>query len=210
MFWQGGCKFILRARTGSTVKIYDSSVRPDSVYKCLLVAAQSTVADTLSVLLSCYPPATRPDPTTIALYEHSPSLSCERLLAPRELTLRVRERWAEQGGWRFVVRPTEERGGAVGGGGERGGFLRQSLRKAEFLRSMICTVSWSGGGQGGGVVRQPDSRSLGGSEESELNTSEEEGSEAGREGGWGGPGRELSSSCSSPDAGSVILDSFFT
>ena len=49
-----GCKFILQAKQGGLVRVYDHLVRPESVYKCLIISEDTTVGDTIGILRSCY------------------------------------------------------------------------------------------------------------------------------------------------------------
>ena len=185
----GGCKFILRSKTGGRVKIYDDQIRPDSVYKSIIISRETTVSDTLEILLSCYNNLL--DNQNIALYETNTRSGEERLLESDQCPLLVSEEWskeAKDSDKRFVVkfrRSTAVTSSESVGPGDNGGtltqgdfiivkrnnFLRQSTRKKNFLRSMICVT-----GALKTVDINIDSDSLGdtGSEASELNTSEEE------------------------------------
>ena len=191
----GGCKFILRSKTGGRVKIYDDQIRPDSVYKSIIISRETTVSDTLEILLSCYNNLL--DNQNIALYETNTRTGAERLLEADQCPLLVTEEWSkeakdsDQGDKRFVVkfRSTAVTSSESVGPGDNGGltqqcdtqgdfimvkrnnFLRQSTRKKNFLRSMICVT-----GALKTVDINIDSDSLGDteSEASELNTSEEE------------------------------------
>ena len=51
--WQGA-KFILRAKAGGRVRVYDDQIRAESVYKSIIISRETTVADTLQLLAGCY------------------------------------------------------------------------------------------------------------------------------------------------------------
>ena len=53
--WHVECKFILKSKTGGRVKIYDDQIRPDSVYKSIIISRETTVGDSLAILHNCYP-----------------------------------------------------------------------------------------------------------------------------------------------------------
>ena len=242
----GACKFILRSKTGGRVKIYDDQIRTDSVYKSIIISRETTVSDTLEILLSCYNNLL--DNQNIALYETNTRTGAERLLESDQCPLLVSEEWSketkdsgEPGERRFVVkfRPgvtSSESVGPVRGDHECGGrgeltqcdtgdqapggfiivkrnnFLRQSVRKKNFLRSMICVT-----GALKAVDINIDSDSLGDTETeseasdqaSELNTSEEEHSSPRPRHAKTDP-MEFSEEDESLVDSSVILESFFT
>ena len=50
----GTCKFRLKSRQGGLVKIHDSEIRTDSVYKSIILSQDTTVEDTISILRNCY------------------------------------------------------------------------------------------------------------------------------------------------------------
>ena len=223
----GGCKFILRSKTGGRVKIYDDQIRPDSVYKSIIISRETTVSDTLEILLSCYNNLL--DNQNIALYETNTRSGEERLLESDQCPLLVSEEWskeAKDSDKRFVVkfRSTAVTSSESVGPGDSGGkltqcdtrgdfiivkrnnFLRQSTRKKNFLRSMICVT-----GALKTVDINIDSDSLGDteSEASELNTSEEEFSSPRTRHGKT-DAMEYSEEDESLVDTSVILESFFT
>lgn len=236
----GACKFILRSKTGGRVKIYDDQIRTDSVYKSIIISRETTVSDTLEILLSCYNNLL--DNQNIALYETNTRTGAERLLESDQCPLLVTEEWTkeardtsggggEPGERRFVVRfrpgvKSSESVGPVTGAGEltqgdtrdrppggfiivkRNNFLRQSVRKKNFLRSMICVT-----GALKAVDINIDSDSLGDteteSEASELNTSEEEDTSPRTRHAKSDP-MEYSEEDESLVDSSVILESFFT
>ena len=248
----GACKFILRSKTGGRVKIYDDQIRTDSVYKSIIISRETTVSDTLEILLSCYNNLL--DNQNIALYETNTRTGAERLLESDQCPLLVTEEWTKEvrdtssgggdpGERRFVVRfrpgvkSSESVGAVTQGGGECGGrgevtmcdtrdrgtpggfiivkrnnFLRQSVRKKNFLRSMICVT-----GALKAVDINIDSDSLGDTETeseasdqaSELNTSEEEDSSPRTRHAKSDP-MEYSEEDESLVDSSVILESFFT
>ena len=215
--WGGG-KFILRSKSGGMVKIYDEKIRNDSVYKCIIISQETTVADTLSILLCCYHGL---DNSRLCLYESDPDSGQERLLDLDLCPLQIKEEWRESEHKRFVVRfhnsdtntskepnvPvfSDENGFLIV---KRKSFLRQSVRKKNFLKSMIC-----GGLKAVEINIEPDSNSIGDTEtetesdESELNMSEED---------FADHQAKLSSlELSEEDSldgsnGTVILESFFT
>ena len=207
--WGGG-KFILRSKSGGMVKIYDDQIRTDSVYKSIIISQETTVADTLSILLCCYHGL---DNNRLSLYEADPVSGQERLLDLDLCPLQVKEEWRDPEDKRFVVRLhnsqpktciepnvpvfSDENGFLIV---KRKSFLRQSVRKKNFLKSMIC-----GGLKAVEINIEPDSNSIGDteteteSEDSELHTEEELGS------------LQLSEEESLDESsGAVILESFFT
>ena len=230
----GACKFILRSKTGGRVKIYDDQIRTDSVYKSIIISRETTVSDTLDILLSCYNNLL--DNQNIALYETNTRTGAERLLDGEQCPLLVQEEWNKEtardsgaGDKRFVVkfRPGVTSSEGVGLGESRGeltqrdtrdrepgdfiivkrnNFLRQSVRKKNFLRSMICVT-----GALKTVDINIDSDSLGDTESetsdqtSDLNTSEEEFTRHGKT-----DPMEFSEEDESIVDSSVILESFFT
>ena len=220
--WGGG-KFILRSKSGGMVKIYDDQIRTDSVYKSIIISRETTVADTLAILLCCYHGL---ENSQLCLYEADTSSGRERLLDQDLCPLKIQEDWrdlsqTEREQKRFVVRfhssdpktrkepqvPavfSDENGFIIV---KRKTFLRQSVRKKDFLKSMIC-----GGLKPVEINISPDSNSIGDtetesdeSELSELNTSEEDFSDH---------QTKLSSLELSegeiPSTSTVILESFFT
>ena len=213
--WGGG-KFILRAKSGGMVKIYDDQIRPDSVYKSIIISRETTVADTLSILLCCYHGL---ENSRLSLYESDPLTGQERLLDLHLCPLQVKEEWRDPEHRRFVVRlhkpqpktPMEqnvpvfsdENGFLIV---RRKSFLRQSVRKKNFLKSMIC-----GGLKAVEINIEPDNNSIGDTEtesdDSELNTEEED---------FADHRTKLSSLQLSEEesldenSGTVILESFFT
>ena len=220
--WGGG-KFILRAKSGGMVKIYDDQIRTDSVYKSIIISRETTVADTLSILLCCYHGL---DNTQLCLYESDTNSGRERLLDPDLCPLKIQEDWrdfsqTEREHKRFVVRfhdsdpktckephvPavfSDENGFIIV---KRKTFLRQSVRKKDFLKSMIC-----GGLKPVEINISTDSNSIGDtetesdeSELSELNASEEDFSDHQTK----LSSLELSED-ETPRTSTVILESFFT
>jgi len=215
--WGGG-KFILRSKSGGMVKIYDDQIRTDSVYKCIIISRETTVADTLSILLCCYHGL---DNSRLCLYEREQTTGQERLLDLDLCPLQVQEEWREADNTRFVVRfhgsntntskepnvpvYSDENGFLIV---KRKSFLRQSARKKNFLKSMIC-----GGLKAVEINIEPDSNSIGDTEtetesdESELNMSEEDFTDHQTK----LSSLELSEEESLDESnGTVILESFFT
>ena len=220
--WGGG-KFILRSKSGGMVKIYDDQIRTDSVYKSIIISRETTVADTLAILLCCYHGL---ENSQLCLYEADTSSGRERLLDQDLCPLKIQEEWrdlsqTEREHKRFVVKfhdssdpqtckeppvPavfSDENGFIIV---KRKTFLRQSVRKKDFLKSMIC-----GGLKPVEINISPDSNSIGDTEtesdDSELNTEEED---------FADHRTKLSSLQLSEEesldenSGTVILESFFT
>jgi hypothetical protein len=50
----GTCRFRLQARQGGLIKVYDGDVRTDSVYKSIIISHDSSVSDTVDILEACY------------------------------------------------------------------------------------------------------------------------------------------------------------
>ena len=89
----GGCKFILRAKSGGRIKIYDDQIRPDSVYKSIIISQETTVSDTLEILLNCYPQLSQLEHHNICLYETDMATGHERLLDSDMCPLVITEEW---------------------------------------------------------------------------------------------------------------------
>ena len=91
----GTSRFRLKARPGRRVKIHDGLVRPDSVYKSIIVSEETTVADTITILRSCYNTMTREQQQqdVYQLFEVNDLTGQERLLAIDERLLEVTEDW---------------------------------------------------------------------------------------------------------------------
>ena len=140
----GGCKFILRSKTGGLVKIYDHQIRPDSVYKSIIISRETTVSDTLSILWSCYPQL---DCQNLCLAEYSPTEDFERILDGGQCPLQLMEAWGEEYEYRLVIklRDAEDDDDENDPPDEHifsrlvitNSNMRQSVRKKTFLRSMI-------------------------------------------------------------------------
>ena len=158
----GGCKFILRSKTGGRIKIYDDQIRADSVYKSIIISRETSVADTLDILLTCYPSLEHRD---LSLYEVDSRTGDERLLEHDQCPLLITEEWSvrerqEQviNNKRLVVRYSEtkrvtpqhfsdENGFIIVRREDisdhqrsvvrRDSFIRHSDSKKHFLRSMI-------------------------------------------------------------------------
>ena len=183
-----GCKFILQAKQGGLVRVYDHLVRPESVYKCLIISEETTVGDTIGILRSCYREEEGSGVGELQLWAGSEDGQTERELGVGERPLVLLE--AElQGEPRFFLRRADRRGaGSLRQGSQIEGSLKQ-----RFLWSML--------GQG----RLPHTcwtREDGQSEaESELDTSTSSSTSASSE----------AMSTSSTDSSLLVLtDGFFT
>ena len=145
-------KFILQTKQGGLVKVYDHLVRPDSVYKSLIISEETTVQDTIQILRCCY----REDENAgkevdLRLWEVGGG--AERLLGEEERPLKLMMAWTKESSRRFLLRSVasmlKESPKCLG--------IDQSLLKKRFLWSMLGPT-W--GGEEGGSEN-----------ESEFNTS---------------------------------------
>ena len=89
------------------MKIYDDKIRTDSVYKSIIISRETTVSDTLDILLNCY--SNLLDNHNIGLYETNTRTGIERLLGSEQCPLLVTEEWGkaentESDDKRFVVK----------------------------------------------------------------------------------------------------------
>jgi len=218
----GGCKFILRSKTGGLVKIYDHHIRPDSVYKSIIISRETTVSDTFSILWSCYPQL---DCHNLCLFEYSPAQDLERSLKDDQCPLELMEAWGEEQEYRLVVKLAtnkvpdcnitegEKYEETTFNGVKRNSILRQSVRKKNFLRSMVSedasghnTENSDALERSEDICRDGDTFCETDSDGSELNISEEEDHH----------GQLKCESMSTSDEedvinnSSVICDSFFT
>ena len=118
----GGCKFILQAKQGGLVKVYDHLVRPDSIYKSLIISGETTVGDTVRILRCCYREG---EEGGLHLWEVAEGL--ERRLGDEERPLVVMASWKEEEDRRLLLRPSSvlERGMA------RGSVMRQTIRRRQ-------------------------------------------------------------------------------
>jgi hypothetical protein len=136
----GACKFRLVAQRGSLVKIHDSAVRPDSVYKSIILSQETTVHNTVGILKNCYHTEGVED---YDLYEFCTVTGNDRLLEESEKTLEVLDSW---GGRSSKVFQLKKKMQPVNTTSEvhpfkrdlvRGSIFRQSIRKKHFLGSMM-------------------------------------------------------------------------
>ena len=121
----GGCKFILQAKQGGLVKVFDHLVRPDSIYKSLIISEETTAGDTVRILRCCYREGEEGD---LHLWEVSGAV--ERRLGDEERPLVVMASWKEEEDRRLLLRPSStvlERGMA------RGSVMRQTIRRRQRL-----------------------------------------------------------------------------
>ena len=150
----GSCRFRLKARAGGLVRIHDGAVRTDSVYKSIILSADTTVEDTVGILGGCY---SAENGTGLQLFEVDTHTGEERLLAGTEKPLEILEEWGKDGGKVFQLRRTREEIGENSSSPPpceprlsvepfsrslvRNSVLRQSIRKKQFFKSMICERS---------------------------------------------------------------------
>jgi hypothetical protein len=136
----GACKFRLVAQRGSLVKIHDSEVRPDSVYKSIILSQETTVHNTIGILKNCYHTEGVED---YDLYEFCTVTRESRLLEGSEKTLEVLDSWGGHSSKVFQLKkkmqPLDSTTGVHPFKRDlvRGSIFRQSIRKKHFLGSMI-------------------------------------------------------------------------
>jgi hypothetical protein len=139
----GACKFRLKARQGGLVKIHDSEIRPDSVYKSIILSQDTTVEDTISILRNCYHTERSEE---YSLHEFCTVTLTSRLLEGSEKPLEIQEKWRNISSKVFQLRRLQHKGpvGEVAKPVQvfsrdlvRNSILRQSIRKKHFLSSMI-------------------------------------------------------------------------
>jgi hypothetical protein len=120
----GGCKFILQAKQGGLVKVYDHLVKPDSIYKSLIISGETTAGDTVRILRCCYREG---EEGGLHLWEVS-SEGLERRLGDEERPLVVMAAWKEEEDRRLLLRPSTdlERGILA-----RGSVMRQTIRRRQ-------------------------------------------------------------------------------
>jgi hypothetical protein len=139
----GTCKFMLKVRQGFVVKIHDSEIRPDSVYKSIILSQESTVEDTITILRNCYH-SLEPD-NSYSLHEFCTVTLTSRLLEGSEKLLAVIESWTSPSSnviqvRRRLVKVCLPRGRvqppqAFSRSLLRNSLLRQSIRKKRLLSS---------------------------------------------------------------------------
>ena len=150
----GTCRFRLKARQGGLVKIYDGAVRTDSIYKSIIISQDTTVADTVDILESCY---AKQDGRQLELVELDQSTGNTRLLDARDKLLELQDELGKDDTSKVfqlrhvdiltpptsplttvtpssILQDSFSRAGLV-----RNSVLRQSVRKKQFLKSMIIT-----------------------------------------------------------------------
>ena len=179
----GGCKFILRSKNGGLVKIYDHHIRPDSVYKSILISSETTVSETLRLLWSCYPQL---DCQHLCLFEYCPDQDFETIINGDQCLLGLVETWEEGIEHKFVIKVIERDKEAeydcknkdeniednLWSENQRI-IVQQSVRKKNFLRTMIGELSESDDtilSRTGDICIDDDTDSV----ESELSISDEE------------------------------------
>jgi hypothetical protein len=115
-------KFILQAKQGGLVRVYDHLVRPESVYKCLIISEETTVGDTIGILRSCYRDEEVGGLGALQRWEGGEEQ--ERQLGEQEQPLVVMAGWGQESR-RFLLR----REGLERGLGYRNSCLRQTIRR---------------------------------------------------------------------------------
>ena len=93
------CRFLLCSQTGGLVRIYDHLVRPDSVYKCVIISRETTVKDTLTILSSYYHHL-----QCCHLYLSEYCDEYERVVPGDQYPLQVMQGWGEGRHCRFVLK----------------------------------------------------------------------------------------------------------
>ena len=130
-------KFILQAKQGGLVRVYDHLVRPESVYKCLIISEETTVADTIGILRSCYREEEGSGVGELQLWAGSEDGQTERELGAGERLLLLLEA-GQQGEPRFFLRRADRRGaGSHNEGSQRHGSQVEGSLKQRFLWSML-------------------------------------------------------------------------
>jgi len=148
----GTCRFRLKAKQGGLIKIYDGEVRTDSVYKSIIISQDTSVEDTLNILGTCYGAR---DGSKLHLFEVDLESGEQRLLGSQEKPLEVKEDWEKSSQKVFQLRRIEDEDEVDEAfpcdtvdseemftrGLVRNSVLRQSVRKKQFLKSMISERS---------------------------------------------------------------------
>ena len=139
----GTSRFRLKSRQGGLIKIYDGEVRVDSVYKSIIVSQVTTVKDTIDILENCY---TAQDGTELKLHEFNPQTGGVRLLSDSEKPLEIQDEWGKDSPKIFQLKRAQEmicpcdpviQQPIFSRSLVRNSVLRQSIRKKQFLKSMI-------------------------------------------------------------------------
>ena len=124
----GGCKFILQAKQGGLVKVYDHLVRPDSIYKSLIISGETTATDTVRILRCCYREG---EEGGLHLWEVSKE-GLERRLGDEERPLVVMAAWKEEEDRRLLLRPSSTTVLVLERGMARGSVMRQTIRRRQM------------------------------------------------------------------------------
>ncbi|XP_018329230.1 uncharacterized protein LOC108739708 [Agrilus planipennis] len=103
---RGDSKFSLQTKRGGLVKVYDSVLNTNSQYKSLLISAQTTVDEVISLLLTCYNSKERVE--QFSLYEVCPEKEQQRKLHPDDRPLQVQQMWLPSTQCHFLVRRNPE------------------------------------------------------------------------------------------------------
>ena len=159
-----GCKFILQAKQGGLVKVYDSMVRPDSVYKCLIISEETTVGDTISILRSCY----RDGEEEGELHLEEVGGGEERRLKEGERPLILMAGWGEEKERRFLLR---RGGGSFEREMARGSVLRRTVRRRRGNTEEVLVDALSRLSTEDSEYQTTDTASEAGSEEASSDSS---------------------------------------
>ena len=159
-----GCKFILQAKQGGLVKVYDSMVRPDSVYKCLIISEETTVGDTISILRSCY----RDGEEEGELHLEEVGGGEERRLKEGERPLILMAGWGEEEEMRFLLR---RGGGSFEREMARGSVLRRTVRRRRGNTEEVLVDALSRLSMEDSEYQTTDTASEAGSEEASSDSS---------------------------------------
>ncbi|KAK9879517.1 hypothetical protein WA026_006586 [Henosepilachna vigintioctopunctata] len=103
---KGDSKFSLQTRRGGLVKIHDSVLNSNSLYKSLLVSARTSVDELIALLLNCYNSKERVE--QFSLYEVNPDKEQQRKLHPDDRPLQVQQMWIPAHKCHFLLRRNPE------------------------------------------------------------------------------------------------------
>ncbi|KAF2881886.1 hypothetical protein ILUMI_24291 [Ignelater luminosus] len=103
---RGDSKFSLQTRRGGLVKVYDSALNSNSQYKSLLISAQTTADEVISLLLTCCNSKERVE--QFSIYEVCTDKEQQRKLHPDDRPLQVQQTWLPSSNCHFLVRRNPE------------------------------------------------------------------------------------------------------
>lgn len=99
-------RFSLQTRRGGLVKVYDSALNSNSQYKSLLISAQTTADEVISLLLTCCNSKERVE--QFSIYEVCTDKEQQRKLHPDDRPLQVQQTWLPSSNCHFLVRRNPE------------------------------------------------------------------------------------------------------